>query len=139
MIDEGDTFFCSVTLNGKTHKTEAVENLEWDKELRFTLFEDPDDEFGRPADGGGPPSPLPPKSPKDPPSIVGGKFMNIVVSFPSTRSSTDIGETVVDLTKVLITGEINGAFIQVPVFPSLINPQNGFRSPLRTSTAGKYF
>ena len=133
--------YCLVTLNDEKQKTKADkrggQHPEWDQELRFTLFEDIEDGFGCPADGDGSPPPLPPKTPKGPPRIAGGKFMKVTCFADDARDPTQIGETNVDLTEVLTKGETDGAFIQLQVFPSLTTPQSGFRSLPRTSTPGK--
>ncbi|KAF9649643.1 hypothetical protein BDM02DRAFT_3186134 [Thelephora ganbajun] len=106
--------YCLVTLNDEKQRTKADkrggQHPEWDEELRFTLFEEIEDGFGRPGDEDGPPPPLPPKNPKGPPSIAGGKFMKIACFAEDARDPTLIGETDVDLTEVLTKGETDEWF-----------------------------
>jgi hypothetical protein len=133
--------YCLVSLNEEKQRTKADkrggQHPEWDQELRFTLFEEIEDGFGRPADEGGSPPPLPPKNSKGPPSIAGGKFMKVACFADDARDPTQIGETAVDLTEVLTKGETDGAFTQVPALSSLTIRQNGLHSPPRTSTLEK--
>jgi len=63
--------------------------------------------------------------------------MKVACFADDLRDPIPIGETNVDLTEVLTTGETDGVFTQLPVFPSLTNTQNGLRSRPRTSTLGK--
>jgi len=129
--------YCVVTLNDEKQRTKVDkrggQHPEWDQELRFTLFEEIEDGYGRPTDDDGSPPPLPPKNPKGPPSLAGGKFMKIACFADDARDPTQIGETNVDLTEVLTKGETDGEFIQPPGFSFLTILQNGLRSPPRAS------
>lgn len=71
------------------------------------MYEDADDPSARSLDGGTPP-PLPPKNSKGPSSIQGGKLMKITCWADDNREPELIGETNVDLTEVLTTGETDG-------------------------------
>ena len=134
--------YCVVTLNEEKQRTKVDkrggQHPEWDEELRFTLFEEIEDSFGRPADENGSPPPLPPKNPKGPPSIAGGMFMKIACFADDARDPILIGETSVDLTEALTKGETDGTLVHLRRFSLLTIRQNGLRSPLRTSTREKY-
>ena len=134
--------YCLVTLNGEKQRTKVDkrggQHPEWDQELRFTLFEEIEDGFGRPGDEDGSPPPLPPKNSKGPPSIAGGMFMKIACFAEDARDPTLIGETSVDLTEVLTKGETDGTPTHLPRLPFLTIPQNGLHSPPRASMPEKY-
>ncbi|KAI0959752.1 hypothetical protein AcW1_004490 [Taiwanofungus camphoratus] len=104
--------YCSVVLNGEKRRTKAIrrggQHPEWDEEVRFTLFEDVNDELASHGDGTPPP---PPKSNgKGPPKIKGGKFMGLACYADDPREPDLIGETTVDLTEVLTRGETDEWF-----------------------------
>ncbi|KAH8834082.1 hypothetical protein DL96DRAFT_1694459 [Flagelloscypha sp. PMI_526] len=105
--------YCVCTVNGEKRKTKAVQrggqHPTWDEELRFTIFEKPDDESN--GDGSTPP-PLPPKDNTKPDvtKIQGGHFMNITCFADDPRNPDVIGETEVDLTEALTKGETDDWF-----------------------------
>lgn len=97
-------------LNGETRKTKVIkrggQHPEWDEEIRFTIYEDPD--ALNASDDGAPP-PLPPKAGHGPKTIQGGERMALAC-FAADREPELIGETMVDLTEVLTKGETDGRF-----------------------------
>ena len=135
--------YCLVTLNEEKQRTKVDkrggQHPEWDEELRFTLFEEIEDGFGRPTDDDGSPPPLPPKNPKGPPSIVGGNLMKIACFADDARDPTQIGETNVDLTEVLTKGETDGAFVQLPALLALDNPTEWFALSSKSKYAGEVY
>ena len=101
-------------LNDETRRTKAVrrggQHPEWDEEVRFTIFEDVEDELARTATGDGTdgtdPPPPPPK--KDKKKSKSGKKMQLTCYADDPREPDLIGETMVDLTEVLTKGETDG-------------------------------
>jgi neural Wiskott-Aldrich syndrome protein len=95
-------------LNGETRKTKVIrrggQHPEWDQEIRFTIYEDPDSL--KASDDGSPP-PLPPKAGRGPKKIQGGEKMALAC-FAADKEPELIGEAVVDLTEVLTKGETDG-------------------------------
>lgn len=63
--------------------------------------------------------------------------MKVTCFADDARDPTQIGETNVDLTEVLTKGETDGAFAQIPAFPSLTILQNGLHSRPRASMLEK--
>lgn len=104
--------YCCVSMNGEKRRTKAIkrggQHPEWDEEVRFTLFEDVEDELARTANGSDTPPPPPPKGDKVPPAIKGGKSMKLSCYADDPREPDLIGETSVDLTEVLTKGETDG-------------------------------
>jgi hypothetical protein len=101
-----------VSVNGEKRRTKAIkrggQHPEWDEEIRFTLFEDVEDELERTSHGDGAPPPPPPKDDKAPKKIKGGKIMRLSCFADDPREPDLIGETDVDLTEVLTKGETDG-------------------------------
>lgn len=102
-------------MNGEKRRTKAVkrggQHPEWDEEVRFTLYEDVEDELQRTAHGGGTPPPPPPKGDKEKvhqKKIKGGKILKVSCYADDPREPDLIGETTVDLTEVLTKGETDG-------------------------------
>lgn len=109
--------FCTVGLNGEKRRTKAIrrggQHPEWDEEVRFTLFEDPDAEPAPLVNGDGTPPPPPPKSNgKEPPKIKGGRSMALACYADDPREPDLIGETNVDLTEALTKGETDGELLR---------------------------
>lgn len=107
--------YCTVVLNGEKRRTKAIrkggQHPEWDEEIRFTVYEDPNGEPTRTVNGDGTPPPPPPKSVvKGPPKIQGGCFMALACYAEDLREPDLIGETKVDLTEVLTKGETDEWF-----------------------------
>ncbi|GBE79289.1 predicted protein [Sparassis crispa] len=106
--------FCTVTYNGEKRRTKAIhrggQHPEWDEEIRFTLFEDTENDATNAANGGTPPPPPPKANGKGPPKIKGGKSMIISCYAEDPREPDLIGETTVDLTEVLTKGETDEWF-----------------------------
>ncbi|KAI0269216.1 C2 domain-containing protein [Gloeopeniophorella convolvens] len=102
--------YCSVALNGETRKTKIIkrggQHPEWDEEVRFNIYEDPD---ALSSSGGGTPPPLPPKGGRGPKKILGGERM-AVACFAADKDPDLIGEATVDLTEVLTKGETDEWF-----------------------------
>jgi hypothetical protein len=103
--------YCSVVYNGEKRRTKAIkrggQHPEWDEEVRFTLYEDLEDELARISNSGDAPRP-PPKDNKL--KIKGGKKLLISCFADDPREPDLIGETNVDLTEVLTKGETDGAY-----------------------------
>lgn len=104
--------YCTVVLDGEKKRTKAIkrggQHPEWDEELRFTIYEDPDDDSNRNASEYGDPPTPPPKVNKGPPKIKGGASMAIACYAEDPRAADLIGEGNVDLTEVLTKGETDG-------------------------------
>ncbi|TFY78639.1 hypothetical protein EWM64_g5373 [Hericium alpestre] len=79
---------------------------EWDEEVRFTIYEDIDDDLT----GQDMPPPLPPKNGKAPKRIQGGQSMGIACYADDIREPDLIGDANVDLTEVLTKGETDEWF-----------------------------
>lgn len=95
--------------NQETRRTKAVkrggQHPEWDEEVRFSIFEDAEDELVRTAGDKTPP-------PKERfRNIKGGKTMRVCCYADDPREPDLIGETQVDLTEALTKGEVDGEFI----------------------------
>lgn len=107
--------YCVVCVNGEKRRTKAIkrggQHPEWDEEIRFTLFEDAEDELARKANGGDSPPPLPPKDNTPPKKIRGGKNMKLSCFADDPREPDLIGEADVDLTEVLTRGETDGMYV----------------------------
>jgi hypothetical protein len=105
--------YCTVSLNDEKRRTKAIkrggQHPEWDEEVRFSIFEDIEDELARTADGDDAPPPPPPKDAKSPRKIKGGYTMKVQCYADDPREPDLIGEGVVDLTEVLTKGETDGA------------------------------
>ncbi|KAF8745938.1 hypothetical protein AX14_004239, partial [Amanita brunnescens Koide BX004] len=105
--------YCVVSVNGEKRRTKAIkrggQHPEWDEEIRFTLFEDNNasDQAAQKADS---PARLPPKSPRGPKNIKGGKTMKVACFADDPREPDFIGEADVDLTEVLTKGETDEWF-----------------------------
>jgi neural Wiskott-Aldrich syndrome protein len=101
--------YCTVQFNGETRRTKVIkrggQHPEWDEEIRFTIFE----EESTPMEDGAPPPP-PPKDGR-PQKVKGGSFMNLSCFADDPREPDLIGDTKVDLTEVLTTGETDGAHL----------------------------
>ncbi|EMD40574.1 hypothetical protein CERSUDRAFT_121295, partial [Gelatoporia subvermispora B] len=107
--------YCTITHNGEKRRTKAIrrggQHPEWDEEIRYTIYEDPDEELSRIANGDSPPPPPPKSSGKGvPPKIKGGHFMAIACYAEDPREPDLIGEGKVDLTEVLTKGETDEWF-----------------------------
>jgi Ca2+-dependent lipid-binding protein len=104
--------YCLAVVNGEKKRTKAIkrggQHPEWDEELRFTLFEDDDDDLVGTSASETPP-PLPPKDARGPKKIQGGNVMKIACYADDPREPDLIGETDVDLTEVLTKGETDGS------------------------------
>lgn len=92
--------------NTETRRTKAVkrggQHPEWDEEVRFSIFEDAEDELARTAGDKTPP-------PKDRfRNIKGGKSMRVCCYADDPREPDFIGEAQVDLTEALTKGEVDG-------------------------------
>ncbi|EIN10344.1 hypothetical protein PUNSTDRAFT_125244 [Punctularia strigosozonata HHB-11173 SS5] len=110
--------YCAVSYNGEKRRTKAIrrggQHPEWDEEVRFTLFEDAEDQLARlDADSDAAPPPPPPKendAAKGERKIKGGKAMRLFCFADDPREPDLIGECVVDLTEVLTKGETDEWF-----------------------------
>ncbi|TDL29299.1 hypothetical protein BD410DRAFT_779668 [Rickenella mellea] len=107
--------YCCVLLNGEKRRTKAIkrggQHPEWDEEVRFTLYEDLEDELARTANArDDTPPPPPPKDGKKKKKIKGGKLMTVQCYADDPKEPDLIGETVVDLTEALTTGETDEWF-----------------------------
>ncbi|EPQ59587.1 hypothetical protein GLOTRDRAFT_136424 [Gloeophyllum trabeum ATCC 11539] len=106
--------YCTVVYNNEKRRTKAIkrggQHPEWDEEVRFTLYEDVDDELARTSNGGESPPPPPPKDDKAPRGVKGGKVMKLACYADDPREPDLIGETTVDLTEVLTKGETDEWF-----------------------------
>jgi neural Wiskott-Aldrich syndrome protein len=102
-----------VSLNGETQRTRAIkrggQHPEWDEEVRFTLYEDVEEEPKRSASGDDTPPPPPPKNGKGIRKIKGGRSMLLSCWAEDPREPDLIGEATVDLNEVLSKGETDGA------------------------------
>ena len=107
--------YCSIELNGEKRRTKAIkrggQHPEWDEEIRFTLYEDVEDELVRTTTGDGSPPPPPPKNGRPSKRIKGAKNMAIACFADDPREPDLIGEAIVDLTEVLTKGETDGTYI----------------------------
>lgn len=105
--------YCVVTINGENRRTRAIkrggQHPEWDEEIRFTLYEDDDCLAPTSFDAYTPP-PLPPKERNGAVQIKGGTMMKMACYADDLREPDFIGETEVDLTEVLTTGETDEWF-----------------------------
>jgi len=103
--------YCVVVLNGQTRKTKVIkrggQHPEWDEEIRFTIYEDPE---GLRGSNDGTPPPLPPKAGRGPKKIQGGEKMTLAC-FAADREPELIGETMIDLTEALTKGETDGTLL----------------------------
>jgi len=110
--------YCTVRLNNETRRTKAVkrggQHPEWDEEVRFTLFEDTEEQAAPAADGDKPPPP-PPKKGTVPLNIKGGKSMRLACYADDPREPDLIGDVAVDLTEALTKGEVDGNALTVAV------------------------
>ncbi|THH17625.1 hypothetical protein EW146_g3226 [Bondarzewia mesenterica] len=99
--------YCAVALNGEKRRTKAIkrggQHPEWDEEIRFTIYEDVEDELVQSADST--PPPPPPKNGRSTKKIKGSKSMAIACFADDPREPDLIGEATVDLTEVLTKGE----------------------------------
>ncbi|KZT26969.1 hypothetical protein NEOLEDRAFT_1111584 [Neolentinus lepideus HHB14362 ss-1] len=106
--------YCTVFYNNEKRKTKAIkrggQHPEWDEEVRFTLFEDMDDELARTVNGDESPPPPPPKDGDAPKGVKGGKVLRLACYADDPREPDLIGETTVDLTEVLTKGETDEWF-----------------------------
>jgi hypothetical protein len=109
--------YCSVKHNGELRRTKAIkrggQHPEWDEEVRFTIFEEPEEE--RPPNltngtEGVPPPPPPKEDKKKDKKIKGGMKMRVSCFADDPREPDLIGEANVDLTEVLTKGETDGEF-----------------------------
>ncbi|KAM6495740.1 hypothetical protein JOM56_008446 [Amanita muscaria] len=103
--------YCVVTVNGDKRRTKAIkrggQHPEWDEEIRYTLYEEPDESSDQ--KDGSPPRP-PPKSARKPKKIKGGMTMKVACFADDPREPELIGEADVDLTEVLTKGETDEWF-----------------------------
>ncbi|CEL58120.1 hypothetical protein RSOLAG1IB_02865 [Rhizoctonia solani AG-1 IB] len=95
-----------MSFNQETRRTKAVkrggQHPEWDEEVRFSIYEDAEDELARTSGDKTPP-------PKDRfRNIKGGKSMRVSCYADDPREPDLIGETQVDLTEALTKGEVDG-------------------------------
>ncbi|KAL0070921.1 hypothetical protein AAF712_002142 [Marasmius tenuissimus] len=101
--------YCVVSINGKKQRTKAIkkggQHPEWDEELRFKIFEEPEE----PGADGTPP--LPPPKDNKLSRIQGGTAMKVACFADDIREPDFIGDADVDLTEVLTKGETDGAQI----------------------------
>ncbi|CAE7111618.1 unnamed protein product [Rhizoctonia solani] len=100
--------YCRMTFNQETRRTKAVkrggQHPEWDEEVRFSIYEDAEDEPERTPGDKTPP-------PKDRfRNIKGGKSMRVSCYADDPREPDLIGETQVDLTEALTKGEVDEWF-----------------------------
>ncbi|TFK56105.1 hypothetical protein OE88DRAFT_1804879 [Heliocybe sulcata] len=106
--------YCTVSYNNERRKTKAIkrggQHPEWDEEVRFTLFEDAEDESARTVNGDESPPPPPPKDGRAPRGVKGGKIMKLACYADDPREPDLIGETNVDLTEALTKGETDEWF-----------------------------
>lgn len=105
--------YCTVILNNEKRRTKAIkrggQHPEWDEEVRFSVFEELEDELARTAaDGDEAPPPPPPKNGTGPRKIKGGHIMKIQCYADDPREPDLIGEGIVDLTEALTKGETDG-------------------------------
>ncbi|KAJ8086413.1 hypothetical protein PM082_005236 [Marasmius tenuissimus] len=100
--------YCVVSINGKKQRTKAIkkggQHPEWDEELRFKIFEEPEE----PAADGTPP--LPPPKDNKLSRIQGGTAMKVACFADDIREPDFIGDADVDLTEVLTKGETDEWF-----------------------------
>ncbi|KAG8731167.1 hypothetical protein FRC11_004825 [Ceratobasidium sp. 423] len=101
--------YCRMTFNQETRRTKAVkrggQHPEWDEEVRFSIYEDAEDELERTAGGDKTP---PPKDRFR--NIKGGKSMRVCCYADDPREPDMIGEAQVDLTEALTKGEVDEWF-----------------------------
>ncbi|KLO12853.1 hypothetical protein SCHPADRAFT_853413 [Schizopora paradoxa] len=108
--------YCRVSHNGTVQRTRAIkrggQHPEWDEEVRFVLYEDPDDvPEPVPKDGASPPPPPPKASDgKKLKRVKGGNSLQVACFADDPKEPELIGETVVDLTEVLTKGETDEWF-----------------------------
>ncbi|KAJ1311032.1 hypothetical protein OPQ81_009538 [Rhizoctonia solani] len=100
--------YCRMSFNQETRRTKAVkrggQHPEWDEEVRFSIYEDAEDELARTAGDKTPP-------PKERfRNIKGGKSMRVSCYADDPREPDLIGETQVDLTEALTKGEVDEWF-----------------------------
>lgn len=105
--------YCTLRHGGETKRTKALkrggQHPEWDEELRFTIFDDPEDEGAQLTEtANGQPPPPPPKEKKKKRKIKGGLKMLVTCFADDPREPVFIGETTVDLTEALTKGETDG-------------------------------
>jgi len=104
-----------VKLNNETRRTKAIrrggQHPEWDEEVRFTIYEDVEDELARTATGDGTDDAPPPPPKKEKKKIKGAKKMQVMCYADDPREPDLIGEASVDLTEVLTKGETDGEFL----------------------------
>ncbi|KAL1720528.1 hypothetical protein EV715DRAFT_196973 [Schizophyllum commune] len=101
------TPYCVVSFNGEKQRTRAInragQRAHWDQELRFTLYES-EGSSSTPQSLDTPPE-LPPKQEDGPPKIKGGFKMQVACFAEGLKEPDLIGQTTVDLTRVLTKGE----------------------------------
>ncbi|KAH7344582.1 hypothetical protein B0J17DRAFT_635971 [Rhizoctonia solani] len=100
--------YCRMSFNQETRRTKAVkrggQHPEWDEEVRFSIYEDAEDELERTAGDKTPP-------PKERfRNIKGGKSMRVSCYADDPREPDLIGEAQVDLTEALTKGEVDEWF-----------------------------
>ena len=104
------TPYCVVSFNGEKQRTRAInragQRAHWDQELRFTLYES-EGSSSTPQSLDTPPE-LPPKQEDGPPKIKGGFKMQVACFAEGLKEPDLIGQTTVDLTRVLTKGEHDG-------------------------------
>lgn len=82
---------------------------EWDEELRFTIYEDLEDDWAKLTEtADNQPPPPPPKDKKKKKKIRGGLKMLVTCFADDPREPVYIGETTVDLHEALTKGETDG-------------------------------
>ncbi|TFK76097.1 hypothetical protein BDN72DRAFT_831542 [Pluteus cervinus] len=104
--------YCVVSVDGEKRRTKAIkrggQHPEWDEEIRFTIYEDLDTPSHAVRENGTPPPPPPKDNGKK--KIKGGNKMKVACYADDFREPDFIGETYVDLTEVLTTGETDEWF-----------------------------
>ncbi|TFL00564.1 hypothetical protein BDV98DRAFT_569216 [Pterulicium gracile] len=108
--------YCALNFNGEKQRTKAIkkggQHPEWDEEVRFSIYAaDVNDDFEIvPHPNGSAPPPPPKEDTKGPRKVKGGTQMKLHCFADDPREPEVIGETVVDISEVLTTGETDEWF-----------------------------
>ncbi|KAG8907200.1 hypothetical protein FRC01_007771, partial [Tulasnella sp. 417] len=106
--------YCVLRLDDQTLRTKAIkhggEHPEWDEELRFLIYETPEDELARIGDEGGGNAPPPPTKADRNAHQMPKRIMHLACYVDNRGEADLVGETTFDVTKAINKGEMDGFF-----------------------------